>query len=286
MSRLRILVMTGYGINCQQETAHAFSLCGAEADIVHIEDIIGGMVSLADYQGLVIPGGFSYGDHLGSGKALANKISHARLGSGRTFLEEIGSFVDRGGHVLGICNGFQVLVKSGLLPGFSGQQEATLCQNSSARFEDRWVHLKINPRSCGGFLAGVESLFLPVRHGEGRFIPQDDSTGRRIAAENLIVMQYAGDDGQPAMAYPENPNGSHEAIAGISDATGHIIGIMPHPEAFLYAENHPRWSGIRELHRRNGTTPEEHGDGIIFFRALVNKIQQKETACVRRGMKG
>lgn len=267
MKPIHVLVITGYGINCQEETACAWELCGARALIAHLEDLVEGHVELRSFDAMVLPGGFSYGDHLGSGKALANKITHARLKEGRTLREEIMSFVDRGGHVLGICNGFQVLVKSGLLPGHGDIQECSLCQNMSGRFEDRWVRLKVSSRAAGGFLGGLESLFLPVRHGEGRFIARDASTLKRIEEEDLIVLQYAGSDGSPTMTYPENPNGSQLAIAGISDTTGRIIGIMPHPEAFLFPENHPYWTRLRET----GTAMES--DGLKFFRALSRKIQ-------------
>jgi phosphoribosylformylglycinamidine synthase len=195
MRKPRALVLTGYGINCDYETAHAFSLpgVGGEGVRVHLNDLIAAPQMLSGYQILVIPGGFSFGDDIASGKVLAVKL-RGRL------LEPLRAFIDHGRLVLGICNGFQVLVKLGLLPNLHGdcEQDATLTFNDSGRFEDRWVYLKVNPASNCVFTTGVDRVYLPVRHGEGKFIPRDTSTLATLEARHGIVMRYIDKDGQLA----------------------------------------------------------------------------------------
>jgi phosphoribosylformylglycinamidine synthase subunit PurQ / glutaminase len=277
MEEIRSIVLTGYGINCQEETAHALLRCGSPAQIVHIDDLIGGRLELASFHLLVIPGGFSYGDHLGSGRALASRICHASLKSGKRLIDEVRTFVAGGGHILGICNGFQVLVKSGLLPALGEGQQVTLTGNKSGKFENRWVRLVLNGQAAGGAFASVERLYLPVRHGEGRFIgpaPILEEVRRR----NLVVMYYADDGGGATQEYPENPNGSMMAIAGICDLSGRVIGIMPHPEAFIYFENHPYWTRVAREEQGKGEPVPTEGEGLLFFRALLQKIRN-ESAC-------
>lgn len=215
----KVLILYGYGINCDEETQHGFDLVGAKTEKVHINQLILGEKKLLDYQILALPGGFSFGDDLGAGKVLAVKIKY-------NLAEEFSKFIEKGNLIIGICNGFQALAKLGVLPG-------TLLYNDSGRFEDRWVYLKINPDSPCVFTKGIERLYLPARHGEGKYI----SGGEKVK----VVAQYVDEKGELA-GYPFNPNGSEQNIAGACDETGRIFGIMPHPDAFLYPQNHPRWT--------------------------------------------
>jgi phosphoribosylformylglycinamidine synthase len=216
---------------------------------------------LKRHQILAIPGGFSFGDDVASGKIFANRLRF-KLGSA---LEE---FVNAGKLVIGICNGFQVMVKMGILPLFNGEfkQEVTLTHNNSDRFENRWVNLKINGNSPCIWLKDMETLDVPIRHGEGKFIPQDSDVLEKLTRGNQIAVQYAMATGELAGgAFPENPNGSIEDIAGICDPSGRIFGLMPHPEAFLDATNHPRWT--REL-------LAGEGGGLQMFRNAVEFVRE------------
>jgi phosphoribosylformylglycinamidine synthase I len=259
MRQPRALVLTGYGINTDYETAHAFSLVGGEGVRVHLNDLIATPQMLRDYQMLVIPGGFSFGDDIASGKVLAVKL--------RThLLEPLREFIDRGRLVLGICNGFQALAKLGLLPNLTGacRQDVTLTFNDSGRFEDRWVYLSVDPASTCIFTMGMDRVYLPVRHGEGKFIPRDSATLATLEARHCIVMRYVDEKGQLA-GYPWNPNGSVANTAGICDATGRVFGMMPHPEAYQHFTNHPRWT-------REPVPPE--GMGVQIFRNIVTYVNE------------
>jgi phosphoribosylformylglycinamidine synthase subunit PurQ / glutaminase len=261
MRKPRALVLTGYGINTDYETAHAFNLpaVGGEGVRVHLNDLIAAPQMLRDYQILAIPGGFSFGDDIASGKVLAVML-RARL------FEPLRTFVERGRLVLGICNGFQVLVKLGLLPDLEGvcRQDVTLTFNDSGRFEDRWVYLRVNAASKCIFTMGVDRVYLPVRHGEGKFIPRDTSTLETLDARGCIAMRYVDRDGQLA-GYPWNPNGSVANIAGICDTSGRVFGLMPHPEAYQHLTNHPRWT-------REPVPPE--GMGVQIFRNAVAYVNE------------
>jgi len=257
----RVLVLTGYGINCDIETQFAFNLAGGDAKRVHLNDIIYGKESLDDFQILAIPGGFSFGDDIASGRVLANKFKY-------NLRESVQSFIDEEKLILGICNGFQVMAKLGILPGFDKnyrKQEVTLTFNDSGRFEDRWVHLKVNPESKCIFTRGIEKLYLPVRHGEGKFVSKDKETRNRLIQQNHVVVQYVDENGKFA-GYPWNPNGSEDNIAGICDETGRIFGMMPHPEAFCHFTNHPRWTREKL---------EGEGDGLAVFRNAVQWVKEK-----------
>jgi phosphoribosylformylglycinamidine synthase len=208
---------------------------------------------------LAIPGGFTYGDDIASGKILANELKFELGGALR-------KFIAGGNLIIGICNGFQILVKAGILPNLSGEFgtiESTLTLNDSARFEDRWVYLKKirNPKSeirnkCVWTKDIKDIIYLPVAHGEGKFMPKDDALLRRLKSEGMIVFEYVDEKGARA-GYPYNPNGSVEDIAGICDTTGRIFGLMPHPERHVKALQHPRWT-------RSGAPGE--GDGLQIFR--------------------
>lgn len=255
---VRVCVLFAAGTNCDRETVCAFKQAGAAAEKVHINQLKTRERFLSDYQILVIPGGFSYGDYISSGKILANELTH-------NLKQDLVRFHANGKLVLGICNGFQVLIKAGLLPAFDWlfeTQTVTLDTNDSGRFEDRWVHLRTNP-SCI-FTRGLDEICeLPVAHAEGKFIPKDQKILNRLKEHNQIVFRYVTGDGEPA-DYPDNPNGSVDGIAGICDPSGRILGMMPHPERFVRTQQHPRW------HRERLTKPA----GIVIFENAVNYIKE------------
>jgi phosphoribosylformylglycinamidine synthase len=271
-SQVRVIVITGYGINCETETAHACRLAGADqVDIVHLSDLMQGNVRVDDYHFLNLPGGFLDGDNLGAAQAGAYRLRMARVKeTGKCLIDQLFKFVEKGGLVLGVCNGFQLMAKIGLLPGFDGNYEhryVSLTYNDSGRFEDRWVTCKISANSPCIFTQGIDYIELPVRHGEGKFVTIDKSTTDRLLTKGHIVLQYASPvTREPTQEYPYNPNGSELAIAGICDSTGRIMGIMPHPEAFHHRTNHPRWTR-QEL-------PEE-GAGLVLFRNAIDYIRKR-----------
>lgn len=256
MQKVQVLVLRAPGANCDQETAFAFQCAGATAERVHVNRLLERPAMLADYQVLCIPGGFSYGDDLGAGRILGNQIQHHL----RDALHE---FKNSGKLVLGICNGFQILTKSGLLldDDSSGRPVATLTNNDSGKFEDRWVRLRTTSDKCV-FFSGVESMYLPVAHAEGKFVPRDSATLASLEAAGQVVLRYAAAQGEgDDVVYPDNPNGSVGAIAGICDSTGRVCGLMPHPERHIDPTHHPRWT-------RSPSLPEE-GDGLQVFRNAV-----------------
>ncbi|MDX2481203.1 MAG: phosphoribosylformylglycinamidine synthase subunit PurQ [Desulfuromusa sp.] len=266
---VKAIVISGNGTNCEREVAHACSLAGAEADIVHISELLMGRVDLNDYHFLNLAGGFLDGDDLGSAKAGANRLLHAQVtGSADSLATQLQQFIAAGKLVMGVCNGFQLLVKMGLLPAIDGniQQSCTLTHNDSGRFEDRWCRLKVNPASPCVFTQGLEDLYLPVRHGEGKFVTTDVNTLQQLEHHHLTVMHYADHQFCPTQNYPDNPNGSLAAIAGICDQTGRLFGLMPHPEAYTHRTHHPRWT--RE------SLPEE-GMGLLLYRNAINFIQKE-----------
>ena len=275
-SKVRALILTGFGINCEEEFAAAYRLAGAEPTIVHLNQVLHGHVSIHDYDILNFPGGFSFGDDLGSGVVLANKLRYRKNEAGRTLLDDIKQFVAAGKHVLGICNGFQVLVKLGLLPDLGGTvtPEVTLTHNASGRYEDRWVRLSVNPKSNTPFLKGITSMEVPVRHGEGRLIIQDAETRTAIEARGLNCLTYADFDGVPTDVYPANPNGADLNCAGLTDTTGRVFGLMPHPEAFLSLYNHPDWA----RRKRADASLSEEGEGLWLFKNIVEHIQHQPPA--------
>ncbi len=232
-------VVTGYGINADEELAAAFTRVGARASLVHVRDLMDDASLLGRYRILAFPGGFSFGDHLGSGKVFATLFR-------RSLGPAMPGFLADGGLVIGICNGFQVLVKTGLLPNESGamSQETSLIHNLSGRFEDRWVRIRFEPESRCVWTRGLPDLEVPVRHGEGRFVARSPEALAGLAAHGLVAARYVSrEGGEPA--YPEDPNGSDGHIAGICDPSGRIFGLMPHPEAFQHPENHPEWTAGR-----------------------------------------
>lgn len=262
---VKALVMTGFGLNCDIETAYALEVAGAKAERVHLNALISGERKLAEYRIFVIGGGFSWGDDHGAGVIMAMRLKH-RL------RDEISGFVEGGGIVIGICNGFQVLVNLGLLPGFKigeMKREVALIANDCGNFRDQWVHLSANPRSHCVLTRGIHDMELPIRHGEGKFFAEPDVL-ERIENGAQVIFRYARPDGSLAEGeFPFNPNGSVMDIAGICDVTGRVAGLMPHPEAFNHFTNHPEWTWLREKYRREGKPIPEEGEGIRIFRNAV-----------------
>lgn len=252
MSKVRVLVLRSPGTNCDAETAFAFEQAGATATRVHVNRLIGGDQRLADYQVLALPGGFSYGDDISAGKVLANEL-RLRLG------DEVRRFIDGGGLILGICNGFQTLVKSGIFSGSSAgaAQPFTLTDNDSARFECRWVNLAVNQDSPCVFTRGIERMALPVAHAEGKVIIGD---GGALPERNTVLF-YTDEEGNRGAGFPYNPNGSDGDIAGVCDDTGRVFALMPHPERFIRRTQHPQWT------RHGG---RDTGDGFRIFQNAVD----------------
>ncbi|MHC4519807.1 MAG: phosphoribosylformylglycinamidine synthase I [Planctomycetota bacterium] len=258
MSEVRGLVLRAAGINCDVETQHALELAGAQADRLHVNRLIENRSLFDRYQILVVPGGFSYGDDVAAGKILANQIVHH-------LSEPIRKFVDDGKLVLGICNGFQVLVKMGILPGGETlkQEDVTITYNDSGKFEDRWVYLVPRTDRCV-FIEPERQIYLPVAHGEGKVVTKDQETLQRLQAEGHVAFQYVDANGQEG-PYPVNPNGSVASIAGLTDRTGRVLGLMPHPERFVRRTQHPHWSRLGE---------DLDPDGIKIFRNAVKYVQE------------
>lgn len=247
---VRVLVLTGYGLNCEVETAAGFSRAGAIVESKHLQDVLEKANTkdvFADYQILAFVGGFSFGDHIQSGRVYANRLRF-RLG------EALGRFVDDGGLALGICNGFQTLVCLGLLPALDRKagsglapQAAALMHNDRLGYFDTWVNLLVDAESPCVWTRGLpKTIELPSRHGEGKLVFRDEETRSAIAANHLIPVRYADRSGTPTEVWPANPNGSPDGAAGLCDATGRIFGLMPHPDAFLDPENHPDWIKMRD----------------------------------------
>ena len=239
------------GTNCDYETQVAFETAGSEVDSALVYELFRKERSLDDYQILVIPGGFTYGDDISAGRIFANEI-RLRLG------EDVSRFVAAGKLVMGVCNGFQVLVKTGILPGLDGHgvQPVTLTNNDSGRFECRWIHLKVDPASPCVFTRGMDRLYIPVNHGEGKLVAAPG-----VLEKLDVVVRYVDGQGNTGAGYPHNPNGSTDDIAGICDDTGRIFALMPHPERFIRWTQHPRWT--RE-------SPRETGDGLRIFSNAVD----------------
>ncbi len=247
----KVMIVRTAGTNCDVETHHAFELAGATAELVYIGDVM--RKDLLDYQIIALPGGFTYGDDISAGKILANEIKYKLRDRFLRFIEEENL-------IIGICNGFQVLVKCGILPGIAGyftDQTVSLVANDSERFEDRWIYLRVRPERSV-FTAGMKKLItLPVAHAEGKFVAKDGSVLAQI--EPLVVFQYVDEHGQDA-SYPLNPNGSVLGIAGITDPSGRVLGLMPHPERFFSCVQHPEHC--------HGDVDGE-GDGLSIFKNAV-----------------
>lgn len=271
---VKALIITGFGINCEEEMAAAYKMAGASPTIVHLNALLTGRVSIHDYEVLNFPGGFSFGDDLASGKVVSNKIKYKKLPSGKVLMDEIKGFLAAGKYILGVCNGFQMLVRMGLLPNTNRQveAEATLAQNNSGHFEDRWVYCKVNNKTNTPFLKGIQQMALPVRHGEGKLLLLDKKIEAAVADKGLNCLTYCDAAGRPVSAYPANPNGSTLNCAGLSDPSGQVFGLMPHPEAYLSIYNHPNWGQIKRQHPQH----DEKGEGLQIFTNIVQHIRQQK----------
>ena len=268
-SDLKVLILRTAGTNCDLELARAFELAGAGATRLHINHLLADASAFSRHQILAIPGGFSYGDDIASGKILANQLIHH-------LKQPLQQWVADGKLIIGICNGFQVLVKSGLLPGPMPQlapedwHPATLTHNAHNRFEDRWVHLRAESPLCKWLTPG-QTLHLPIAHGEGRFVTRDSAVLTALKANHQIALRYVDSQGNPAANFPENPNGSTEAIAGICDITGRVFGLMPHPERFADPLQGPAWTS------RLATA---EADGLNIFINAVAFLRHKMAVAV------
>lgn len=260
MAKPKVLVLRTAGTNCNEETAYAFAKSGGDVVQAHVNALLSGEIELHDFHILALSGGFSYGDDVASGRILANEL---RLKFGQALKQ----FVDDGKLIIGICNGFQILTKAGLLPGLNqGQgQDATLFNNDSAKFEARWVHLKVNGSACVWTQGMEDQIYLPVAHGEGKFIPKNAQVLNQLKANRQIVFSYCSADGGKPQ-YPDNPNGSTEDIAGVCDPTGRVMGLMPHPERHFMFEQHPAWT---RLHRSG-----DYGHGAAIFKNGIDYVKK------------
>jgi phosphoribosylformylglycinamidine synthase len=271
--RPRVLILRAPGTNCDEESQHAFRLAGGDAERVHVNRLLERPALLDEYQIICLPGGFSYGDDLAAGRILGSQLKHH-------LFDAIKRFRDAGKLVLGICNGFQILIKSGVLleDDPAAGPAATLTWNASGRFEDRWIHVAVTANKVTGnkatgnkvtgnksvFLAGIDSMYLPIAHAEGKFVGRDKATLDALRENGQLVLRYAGDAGAAAsdepLPFPMNPNGSVMNVAGVCDETGRVLGLMPHPERHVDPTQHPRWT------RGEANDP---ADGLRLFQNAV-----------------
>lgn len=262
---VKALVLTGYGINCEEETAFSFKKAGAQSEIIHINDLIENPLRLKEFQIFAFPGGFSYGDDTGSGNALASKIKS-------NIWDSILEFIEKGNLIIGICNGFQVIANLGLVPALDkkyGERKIALMHNNSARYECRWVSLKNFSKKCV-FTKGIDSIKMPVAHGEGKFFAEQDVL-KKLNENSQVVFRYANGDGSLANGkFPLNPNGALEDIAGICDETGRVFGLMPHPERNILFTQQNDWTVQKEILLREGKKLPEESAGMKIFRNAVN----------------
>lgn len=265
MSKPRVLVISGYGLNCEVESCYAWELAGADPVKIHLSDLLEVPSRLHGFGALMFIGGFSFGDHMGSGQVFALRLLHRMK-------EDLGRFVDEGKLVLGICNGFQIMVKLGILPGLDRQRftpQLALIQNDCGSFQNRWVHIRFEPESPCIATRGLGVMPLPIRHGEGKLFTPDSKRLEQLEREHCVAARYVDPDtGQPALDAPGNPNGSLNAIAGVCDPSGKIFGMMPHPEAYLYPENHPHW----DFQAGTGSLPDK-GLGLKVFQNVVDYLK-------------
>ncbi len=241
MAEVKVLILRAAGTNCEMETAYAFEQAGGKVDIRHINYIKDNKNLISDYNIISIPGGFTYGDDISAGMIFAMQFN-------LYLQDEIKNFVEKGGVILGICNGFQVLVKSGILPDMDFNQKVSLVFNTAGKFIDRWVYLKVENKNNIFFKDLPDIIMLPIAHAEGRFIG-DKEIIENIENNNQAVLKYVDEKGSYS-SYPYNPNGSINNIAGITDKTGRVFGLMPHPERFIFKEQSPEW-----LNNRDKVTP-------------------------------
>src|SRR5687768_8353863 len=256
----RTLILRTAGTNCDRETAYAFERAGAKVEFIHLNRVVAQPSLMDDFQLLALPGGFTYGDDIAAGRIFANQIRHH-------LADAFNQFIEAGKPIIGICNGFQVLVKTDLLPGaVAGQtgQTCTLAHNECGRFIDRWIHLEAKPGKCI-WTQGLERLELPIAHGEGRFVPRDESVRQALWDNGQVALVYTKPDGSRANGEePYNPNGSVDDIAGVCDPSGLVFGLMPHPERYVDYTQHPAWTRQQPLLKE--------GQGLAIFRNAVKHV--------------
>lgn len=249
----KALIFSGYGLNCEEETKFAFELAGASVDIVHINDLIDGVKKIKNYDILAFPGGFSYGDDTGSGKAYANRVKNH-------LMQDLEAFVAKDKLVIGICNGFQILTNLGLLPG-------ALTFNDGARYIDRWVDLKIE-NNQSPWLKGINKISLPVAHGEGKFYAEDRIL-KELSNSDKIAVRYIKGEVCKYQDLPASPNGALENIAGVFSYNGRVFGMMPHPERALFMTQLPQFQYLKEKSIRDGSKLPQYGAGLQIFKNAV-----------------
>ena len=262
MKKAKALVFAGYGLNCEEETKYGFEMVGGEGAIVHINDVVEGRIRLEDYQILAFPGGFAYGDDSGAGNAYAWKVRNH-------LWESLVNFLEKDRLVIGICNGFQILVNLGLLPAFNrkyGRREAALLPNSSARYSNRWTDMEVV--NATPWLEGMTTISLPIAHGEGRFWA-DEKVISDLKNKKQISLRYIKGTVCRYLNLPANPNGSAFDIAGITDETGRVLGLMPHPDRGLFFSQLPHWPYLKEKYKREGKRIPEKGPGVAIFANAV-----------------
>lgn len=262
MLQPKAIILSGYGLNCEEETRYAFELAGAKGDIVHINDLIDGYYHLDNYQILAVPGGFSYGDDTGSGNAYALKLKNH-------LWEKLLKFVLKDHLVVGICNGFQILVNLGLLPGIDkkyGKREVALVHNDNGRYTVRWVDLNIKNKTP--WLLDIKNIFLPIAHGEGKFFARQEIL-KKLNERKLIAAKYINGEVCKMHFLEPNPNGSLEDVAAITDETGRILGIMPHPERAIFFTQLPHWPQLKEKYLRESKKMPINGPGLQIFKNAV-----------------
>lgn len=263
-AEVKVLVLTGLGLNCEVETAEAFRRVGATPQLVHLLDVLRGHAAepLSHYQIIAFAGGFGFGDHLGAGFVYANKVRWQ-------LYDQLLEFIDDGGLALGICNGFQMMTRLGMVPGFDGDYRtarATIAPNDKLGYWDTWIRLRVDRESPCVWTRGLDSLELPTRHGEGKFLTESPEVLARLEEGHQIAVRYVDAAGNATEGWPDNPNGSPGGVAGVCDPTGRLFGLMPHPDAYLYPFQHPRWFRQDDAER----APE--GGGLAIFRNGVDSV--------------
>jgi phosphoribosylformylglycinamidine synthase I len=273
---VRVAVLFGFGINCDRETAAVFDMVGGTSERLHVNNLVQGNRSLEEFDILAVPGGFSFGDHLGSGRLLGNRLRFA-------LREQLQKFVSSGKPIIGICNGFQALVKTGLLPGPENAslepdliQRASLTLNNTGRYEDRWVTLEFDSQSPCIWTKGIQRIECPVRHGEGRFVMPTNTELDRLSSNHQLTVRYIDPSTESGagltddlLPFPLSPNGSMRNIAGICDPTGLVFGLMPHPEAFYTMWLHPEHTSMKL------NEDEWEGAGLQIFRNAVEYVRSQ-----------
>ncbi|HMP91066.1 MAG TPA: phosphoribosylformylglycinamidine synthase subunit PurQ [Kiritimatiellia bacterium] len=261
-----VLIITGYGLNCESESRFAWERAGARPRLMHVNDLLEAPEQLHQYSALMFIGGFSFGDHMTSGHVFAQRLRHH-------LRDDLATFIHDGGLILGVCNGFQIMTKLGLVPGLAGdyfKPEVALLQNDCGVFQNFWVRLKFEKDSPCVFTRGLDCMDLPIRHGEGKLFPRNRATLDALEKSGCVPCRYVDpNSGEVAREFPDNPNGSINGIAGLCDPTGRVFGLMPHPEAFLFPEQHPQWS-----FRMRDEEDAREGAGLALFRNAVRHLNE------------